>query len=123
MNITETLRVRRYDERNVVIEEYTTTVNPRTKEEASKWKLVGYYPTVSVAIQAILDKGMLIEHEQIETLTAYQKAAQKQHDELMQTIEREALLERIMDLELENKRLREGADEWARKTSNSGRLV
>lgn len=108
MNITDTLRIRKYDDRNVVIEEYVTNINPKTQKEASNWKFKGFYPTARVALQAVIDKDMLSDVEEVKTLTAYQKAIENERQQLRDIIEREPLLERLMDLELENERLREG---------------
>lgn len=108
MNITDTIRIRKYDDRNVVIEEYVTNVNPKTRKKTSHWKFKGFYPNVRVALQVALDKDMLSDVEEVKTLTAYQKAIKNERQQLRDIIEREPLLERLMDLELENERLREG---------------
>lgn len=106
MNITDTLRIRRYDDRNVVIEEYVTNVNPKTRKETSSWKFKGFYSNARRALQAVLDKDMLSDVEEVKTLTAYQKAIENEREQLKDIIKREPLLERVMDLELENERLR-----------------
>jgi len=51
MNITDTLRIRKYDDRNVVIEEYVTNTNPKTQKETSSWKFRGFYPNAGSAIR------------------------------------------------------------------------
>ncbi len=120
MNITNNLRIRKYDDRNVVIEEYVTNVNPKTRKETSHWKLKGFYSNARNALQAIIDKDMLSDVEEVKTLTAYQKAIKNERQQLKDIIEREPLLERIMDLELENERLRkEHANEPQTKSRNA----
>ena len=111
MNITNNLRIRKYDDRNVVIEEHVTNVNPKTQKEASSWKFKGFYPNARSALQAILDKDMLSDVEEVKTLTAYHKAIKNERQQLKDIIEREPLLERVMDLELENERLHKGANQ------------
>jgi hypothetical protein len=106
MNITNNLRIRKYDDRNVVIEEYVTNINPKTQKEASSWKFKGFYSNARNALQAIIDKDMLSDVEEVKTLTAYQKAIENEREQLKHTIERERLLERVVDMELENERLR-----------------
>jgi len=54
---------------------------------------------------------MLSDVEEAKTLTAYQKAVENERQQLKHIIEREPLIERVMDLELEIERLKKGADE------------
>lgn len=105
MNITDTLRIRRHDKWNVVIERFETNTNPFTNEETSKWKVQGFYPTVYIALQRVLDKGMLVDLDEAKTLTAYNNAVKKQHERIEQLINKERLLEINMDLQLENEEL------------------
>ena len=60
LQINDKLRIRRTDEKNLVIEEYSDKiVNPRTKEITSGWQWCGYYGTLEAAFQGVLNKQLL----------------------------------------------------------------
>lgn len=60
LQINDKLRVRRIDDKNLVIEEYNDKiVNPRTKEITSGWQWCGYYGTLEAAFQGVLNKQLL----------------------------------------------------------------
>ena len=60
LQINDKLRIRRTDEKNLVIEEYSDKiVNPRTKEITSGWQWCGYYGTLESALKGILSKQLL----------------------------------------------------------------
>lgn len=60
LQINDKLRIRRTDEKNLVIEEYSDKiVNPRTKEITSGWQWCGYYSTLDAAFQGVLNKQLL----------------------------------------------------------------
>ena len=60
LQINDKLRIRRTDEKNLVIEEYSDKiVNPKTKEITSGWQWCGYYGTLEAAFQGVLNKQLL----------------------------------------------------------------
>lgn len=61
MNISENLRIRRFDDKNIVLEK---------KNEKDKWIVVGYFQNVIQAIECILRKDMLIDLNEIKSLSA-----------------------------------------------------
>ena len=106
MNITDTLRIKRVDDRNIIIEKYETTVNPVTKKENSSWKREGFYPTFRHALEAIVRKDMLIDLEQLESLKRYQESIDKTVNQLTKIIKEEKKLYEDLNLKYENEQLR-----------------
>lgn len=106
MKITDTLRIKRVDDRNVVIEKYETTINPITKEGNSSWKREGFYSTFRQALEAIVRKDMLIDLEQLESLKMYQESINKTVNQLTRVIKEEKKLYEDLDLKYENEQLR-----------------
>lgn len=103
MNITDWLRIKRHDDRNVIIEIYEETKNPRTGEVNHAWKREGFYPTPRHALRSILSKDMLIDVNQIETLTAYVAAFRNQ---IAQVTSEVRSYSRFVDIEYENEQLK-----------------
>ena len=60
LQINDKLRVRRIDDKNLVIEEYNDKiVNPRTKEITSGWQWCGYYGDLKTALNGVLKKKLM----------------------------------------------------------------
>ena len=52
--INEKLRISKFDEHNLQLEEYRKGVNPFTKEEVWNWKWCGYYGDLKTALLGAL---------------------------------------------------------------------
>ena len=87
MKVNETLRIRQHDKLNVVLEEYTSGINPKTKEESSSWKIVGYYRNTRSALKSILDRGLLINLDECEDVKQYMKMFKKANDYILGLLE------------------------------------
>ena len=60
LQINDKLRIRRTDEKNLVIEEYSDKiVNPRTKEITSGQQWCGYYGDLKAALNGVLKKELM----------------------------------------------------------------
>lgn len=59
IQITETIRIRKFDELNLVIEILKPVINKKTKEEKSEWKREGYYDSLKLALNGVLKKELL----------------------------------------------------------------
>ena len=60
LQINDKLRIRRTDDKNLVIEEYNDKiVNPKTKEITSGWKWCGYYGDLKTALNGVLKKELM----------------------------------------------------------------
>lgn len=80
--ITDKLRVRRYDDRNFVVEEFNE--ESKAKRERDKWKFVGYYPTFKTALRGISKQDMLVDFETLESISEYVASVEKQTDRLIE---------------------------------------
>lgn len=56
--INEKLRISKFDEHNLKLEEYRKGVNPKTKEEVWSWKWCGFYGDLRSALISTLNKIM-----------------------------------------------------------------
>ena len=56
--INEKLRISKFDENNLQIEEYRKGINPKTKEEVWKWKWCGFYGDLQTALLGVLKKQL-----------------------------------------------------------------
>ena len=52
--INEKLRISKFDENNLQIEEYRRGINPKTKQEVWNWKWCGYYGDLKTALLGVL---------------------------------------------------------------------
>lgn len=91
MKITDTLKIERHDKYNVVILKLTEGINPKTKEPSSYWKIEGYYTSAKHALQAIISKDLLVDLEQVKTLSAYLEDIKTQNKLVLDAIEREGV--------------------------------
>lgn len=69
LQINDRLRIRKNDERNLIIEEYNMNIlDQKTKEVRSGWQWVGYYGTLQDALIGILNKQLFDSVEEELTL-------------------------------------------------------
>jgi hypothetical protein len=116
VNITDTLRIRRHDDKNIVVEILTETENKRTGEVNRSWKREGFYPTIKIALEAILRKDMLIDLDEIETVTALVSIVASQINTLLDVLGDEKELLSDIDLKFENEQLRKENEKLKERT-------
>lgn len=80
--ITDKLRVRRYDDRNFVVEEFKK--DSKAKRERDKWRFIGYYPTFKTALRGISKQDRLVDFETLESIRGYVESVEKQTDRLIE---------------------------------------
>lgn len=102
MQITEDLRIRRFVDRNLILEKYTEGLNPKTKAVTKNWKVIGYYGNVKQVLRAILERELLTDINTFDTLELYLETIIQQQDELINRCER--LLVRPIEYEFKNRR-------------------
>lgn len=65
IQINDKLRIRKLDDKNLIIEEYNDKIiNPKTKEESSGWQWRGYYGDLKSALLGILKKELFDSSEE-----------------------------------------------------------
>lgn len=57
----DNVRIKRWDENNVIIEREETYWNPKEKAETTGYRFKGYYSTVLSALESVHTKGLLID--------------------------------------------------------------
>lgn len=64
IQITEKLRIRRADDRNLVIEEFRDVTDPKAKTTNKQWCWCGYYGDLKTALIGVLHKSLLDSAEE-----------------------------------------------------------
>lgn len=92
LQLTETLRIRKYDNINLIIEEYKEIINPFKGTTRYDWQNCGYYGSLQAALKGIAKKYLfnLTANEQL-TITG-----------LIKKIEE---LEKIIEEKVDDKRI------------------
>lgn len=71
LQITDTLKIQQYDEKNFLILQLKETYNPFAKETVISYKEQGYFSTLFKALDAILTKDLLIDISEISSVKQY----------------------------------------------------
>ena len=71
LQITDTVKIQQYDEKNFVILQLKEGYNPRTKETTTSYKEQGYYQTVYKALEATLNKDLMVDLNRVSELKDY----------------------------------------------------
>ena len=71
LQLTDTLKIQQFDDKNFLILQLKEGYNPRTKETTTSYKEQGYYQTVYKALDAILTKDLLIDINEISSVKQY----------------------------------------------------
>lgn len=64
IQITDKLRIRRADDRNLVIEEFRDVTDPKAKTTNKQWCWCGYYGDLKTALLGVLHKALLDSAEE-----------------------------------------------------------
>ena len=71
LQITDTVKIQQYDEKNFLILQLKETYNPFAKETVISYKEQGYFSTLFKALDAILNKDLLIDINEISSVKQY----------------------------------------------------
>ena len=71
LQITDTVKIQQYDEKNFVILQLKEGYNPFAKETVISYKAQGYFSTLFKALDAILTKDLLIDINEISSVKQY----------------------------------------------------
>lgn len=64
IQINDKLRIRRADDRNLVIEEFRDVTDPKAKTTNKQWCWCGYYGDLKTALLGVLHKALLDSAEE-----------------------------------------------------------
>ena len=84
----ENVRIKEYNEMNVMIERKETYFNPLEKKEVSGWKFRGYSTDILAALKSIHNKGLLINTNAITDLENHLKEVDKANKVILDALER-----------------------------------
>lgn len=71
---------------NFVLERWTESVNPKTKEPTAGWKVIGYYSGLESAIRAIPDD--LAQHPEVKDWEGLRERLESLADKLARSVGR-----------------------------------
>lgn len=89
IQITEKIRIVRFDKLNLELQEYRKKVDPKTKNERYDWCRVGYYGDLKSAINGVLKHCLMeISTEEINTLSELIERIDNIDKELKKAVEK-----------------------------------
>ena len=71
LQITDTVKIQQYDEKNFLILQLKETYNPFAKETVISYKEQGYFSTLFKALDAILTKDLMVDLNRVSELKDY----------------------------------------------------
>ena len=71
IQITDTIKIQQFDDKNFLILQLKEGYNPRTKETTTSYKEQGYYQTVYKALEATLNKDLMVDLNRVSELKDY----------------------------------------------------
>ena len=71
LQITDTLKIQQFDDKNFLIQQLKEVVHPRTRETIQSYINQGYFPTVSKALDGILNKDLMVDLNRVSELKDY----------------------------------------------------
>ena len=77
LQLTDTLKIQQFDDKNFVILQLKEGYNPRTKETTTSYKEQGYYQTVYKALEATLNKDLMVDLNRVSELKDYVREVRK----------------------------------------------
>ena len=77
LQVTDTIKIQQFDDKNFVILQLREGYNPRTKETTTSYREQGYYQTVYKALDAILTKDLLVDISAVKDLKDYVREVRK----------------------------------------------
>ena len=77
LQITDTLKIQQFDDKNFMILQLKEGYNPRTKETTTSYKEQGYYQTVYKALEATLNKDLMVDLNRVSELKDYVRDVRK----------------------------------------------
>ena len=77
IQITDTIKIQQFDDKNFLILQLKEGYNPRTKETTTSYKEQGYYQTVYKALEATLNKDLMVDLNRVSELKDYVREVRK----------------------------------------------
>ena len=77
LQITDTLKIQQFDDKNFVIQQLKEVVHPKTRETIQSYINQGYFPTVSKALDGILNKDLMVDLNRVSEIKDYVREVRK----------------------------------------------
>jgi len=80
------VRIKKYDNLNVVIERYEEVVIPSTKDTVNKWRFKGFARSVLSALLFIQKNELLVNKNNVTDLNSYVEQVEKSNASLLEVV-------------------------------------
>lgn len=80
------VRIKEYDNLNVMVERYEDVFNPVTKETTKKWRFVGYSRSILSALLMISKRELLVDKDKVNDLHSYIEQVEKSNAQLLEVV-------------------------------------
>ena len=77
LQVTDTIKIQQFDDKNFVIQQLKEVVHPKTRETIQSYINQGYFPTVSKALDGILNKDLMVDLNRVSELKDYVREVRK----------------------------------------------
>ena len=77
LQITDTIKIQQFDDKNFVILQLKEVTHPKTRETIQSYINQGYFPTVSKALDGILNKDLMVDLNRVSELKDYVREVRK----------------------------------------------
>ena len=84
--IIDNVRIKEYNEMNVVVERYEDVYVPTKKQHEKKWRFKGYASTIFKALLLIQRNELLIDKDSIHNLSSYLEQVKESNDKLLEAV-------------------------------------
>ena len=77
LQVTDTIKIQQFDDKNFVIQQLKEVTHPKTRETIQSYINQGYFPTVSKALDGILNKDLMVDLNRVSELKDYVRDVRK----------------------------------------------
>ena len=71
LQLTDTIKIQQFDDKNFLILQLKEVTHPKTRETIQSYINQGYFPTVSKALDGILNKDLMVDLNRVSELKDY----------------------------------------------------
>ena len=77
LQISDTIKIQQFDDKNFVIQQLKEVIHPKTRETIQSYINQGYFPTVSKALDGILNKDLMVDLNRVSEIKDYVREVRK----------------------------------------------
>ena len=77
LQLTDTIKIQQFDDKNFLILQLKEVTHPKTRETIQSYINQGYFPTVSKALDGILNKDLMVDLNRVSEIKDYVREVRK----------------------------------------------